>query len=318
MTNGRPVTGFSIDNLSITGICPAETVYVVRTFRSKKSSLIAALKAEDLVLELADGTSLGVSERLGGLLHGANHGRRTAEQNLDVARGSREALLEKSVSGQCRKTDAEDLTYLDHVRGDETDTTSPALRRVVEDVVDAETVVLLGQLLKLILHEDIVGVHVGEDQVDLGGVVSTVTGTVANDSLDDLVHGGDTSTTGDHTNVTAHVGSVHHGALGATDLHGLTNLQGSQVLGDVTLGVGLDKEIEVASLIVRGDGGVGADNLLTANGGGKRDVLTDGETQDIGGTGQGETVDSDIVRDVVLLLQGEVLEITGVEDLSGL
>jgi hypothetical protein len=51
------------------------------------------LEAEDLVLELADRTSLGVAESLGGLLHSADHGRRTAEEDLDVGGGGGEALL---------------------------------------------------------------------------------------------------------------------------------------------------------------------------------------------------------------------------------
>lgn len=118
----------------------------------------------------------------------------------------------------------------------------------------------------------------------------------------------------------AHVGGVHHGALGATDLHVVANLQFSKILGDVTLGVSLDEQIEVAGLVVGGDRGVRADNLLglTGDSGGERDVLTDGEAEDIGGTGEGKTVDSDIVRDLVLLLEDEVLELGGVQDLARL
>lgn len=56
-------------------------------------ALIRNLEAEDLVLELADRASLSESERLGGLLHGADHGRRAAEHNLDVASRGRETLL---------------------------------------------------------------------------------------------------------------------------------------------------------------------------------------------------------------------------------
>lgn len=51
------------------------------------------LEAEDLVLELADGAGLGVAERLGSLLHGADHRRRTAEKNLDIRSGSRKTFL---------------------------------------------------------------------------------------------------------------------------------------------------------------------------------------------------------------------------------
>lgn len=51
------------------------------------------LEAEDLVLKLADRAGLGVTERLGSLLHRADHRRRTAEQNLDVAGRGRETFL---------------------------------------------------------------------------------------------------------------------------------------------------------------------------------------------------------------------------------
>lgn len=212
------------------------------------------------------------------------------------------------------------MTHLDHIGGDEADAAGPALRRVVQHVVHAEAVVFLGELLQLLLEENVLRVDVGEDQVDLGGVISAVAGTVANDGLDDLEHGGDTSTTGDHTDVAAHIGGVDHGALGTAHLHGLADLKIGQVLRDVTLGVSLDQEVEVAGLIVRGDRGVGADDLLglAGNGGSERDVLADGQTEDIGGTGQGESVDADIMRDLVLLLEDEVLELGGVQDLARL
>lgn len=43
-----------------------------------------SLERENLVLELADGTGLLVSEALGGLLQATDHGGRTAEENLDI------------------------------------------------------------------------------------------------------------------------------------------------------------------------------------------------------------------------------------------
>lgn len=64
----------------------------------KPGLLVIRLEAEDLVLELADGAGLGVAKGLGGLLHGADHGRRTAEENFDVAGGCREALLIGKIS----------------------------------------------------------------------------------------------------------------------------------------------------------------------------------------------------------------------------
>jgi hypothetical protein len=56
-------------------------------------SLVDRLEAENLVLELADGPGLGEAERLGGLLHGTNHGRRATDEDLDVGGRGRETLL---------------------------------------------------------------------------------------------------------------------------------------------------------------------------------------------------------------------------------
>lgn len=53
------------------------------------------LESKDLVLELADGTGLFEAEALGGLFETANHGRRTAEQDLDVIGGLGEEFLLK-------------------------------------------------------------------------------------------------------------------------------------------------------------------------------------------------------------------------------
>ena len=54
------------------------------------------LEGENLILQLADRTSLRIAKRLGGLFHGANHRRRAAKQDLVLGDGAREALLVKS------------------------------------------------------------------------------------------------------------------------------------------------------------------------------------------------------------------------------
>lgn len=51
------------------------------------------LEAEDLVLELADRPGLGVTQGLGGLLHGADHGRRATDEDLDIGSGTGEVCL---------------------------------------------------------------------------------------------------------------------------------------------------------------------------------------------------------------------------------
>lgn len=64
------------------------------------------------------------------------------------------------------------------------------------------------------------------------------------------------------------------------------------MLGDVAGGVGLDEEIEVALVLIGGDGRVGADDFfgLAGDGGGEGNVLADGEAEDIGGIGELEAV----------------------------
>lgn len=209
-------------------------------------------------------------------------------------------------------------TNLDHIRSNETNTTVPALGRVVQHVVHTEAVVLLCQSVQFVLEQDILRVDVGKDQVNLGGVVASVAGSVTDDGLDDLEHGGDTGTTSDHTNVSAHVGGVDHGSLGSAHLHLISDLHVGQVPGDIALGVFLDQQIEVTGLIVRGDRGVRAHNLLGVSGdrSSERDVLADGQSQDVRGTRKGEAVDSDIVRDEGLLLERELLELIGGEHLA--
>lgn len=56
------------------------------------------LESKDLVFELADRTSLVEAQALCGLLQAADHGRRTAEQDLDVVGWGGEPFLGQSVA----------------------------------------------------------------------------------------------------------------------------------------------------------------------------------------------------------------------------
>ena len=66
------------------------------------------------------------------------------------------------------------------------------------------------------------------------------------------------------------------------------------MLGDVACGVGFDEEVEVALVVVRGNGRVGADDFfwlaVDGEGGAEGDVLADGEAEDVGGSGKAESV----------------------------
>lgn len=118
-------------------------------------------------------------------------------------------------------------THVDHVGSNVANATSPALRRLVENVVDADTSVLGSESIEILLEKNVLGANVGENQVDLGLVSSS---SATNDSTDDLEHGSDSGTTSNHTKVSDHVGGVNEGTLGTTDLDGLANDERSHVL----------------------------------------------------------------------------------------
>jgi hypothetical protein len=125
--------------------------------------------------------------------------------------------------------------------------------------VNADTRVLLSEGVEVLLEKNILGSNVGKDEVDLGLVSGS---SAANDGADDLEHGSDSSTASNHTKVSNHIGSIDKGALGATDLDGLTDGERGHVLGDVALRIRLDQEVDVAGLVVTRDGSVGTNNLL--------------------------------------------------------
>ena len=146
----------------------------------------------------------------------------------------------------------------------------------------ANVSILLGEGVKVLLEKDILGSDVGEDQVNLGDVS---VGSAADNGTNDLKHGGNTSATSNHTKVSNHVWGVRESTLGTAKADLLANGEGGHVLGDVTLRVGLDQEVDIAGLVVTGDGGVGSYDFLGAaiglrdistNG----DVLADGEAKD--------------------------------------
>jgi len=213
-------------------------------------------------------------------------------------------------------------TYLNHVRSHEANATSPAGRRVVEHVVHAEARVLTGELVQVLLQKNVLLVDVCEDEVDLGLISGS---SASEDSLGDLQHGSDTGTASNHTEVPHHVGSVNHGALGALDLQLVADLESCEVTADVTGGVALDEQVDIAGLNIGGDGGVGAHDFLVGNGlglgvldievGGDRDVLANGQAEDAVRGGQGEAVDSGVVGEDSLLGERELLEDGGVKDL---
>lgn len=138
-------------------------------------------------------------------------------------------------------------SYLNHVGSDKADSTSPAISWLVQNVVDAEALVLGSERIEILLEQNILLGDVGEDQVDLSAVTCLA---AANDGLDDLQHGSNTRTARNHTKVAHHVGCVGEGALGSTNADGLAHGERCKVLADITGGVRLDEQVEVAGLFI--------------------------------------------------------------------
>lgn len=83
------------------------------------------------------------------------------------------------------------------------------------------------------------------------------------------------------------------------------------MLGDVAGRVRLDEQVEVALVLVGGDGRVAAHDFLglAGDGGAERDVLADGEAEDVRGARELEAVDGRVVREDRLLRELKVLEL---------
>lgn len=177
------------------------------------------------------------------------------------------------------------MTNLDHICSHEANATSPAIRRVVQDVVYTEVVVESAQLIQVLLQQNVLRGNICKDQVHLRIVVG-----VPQDRFNDLQHWGDPGATGDHAKRADEVGAVVELALRPLDTDGLADFKTCDVFGDVAGGVGLNQEGELAFVVVGGDGRVGAHELLAVDAGGDGDVLADGEAEDVIGSGKVETV----------------------------
>lgn len=148
--------------------------------------------------------------------------------------------------------------------------------------MDTDASVLGGKGIEVLLEENVLRSDIGKDQINLGLIPG---GPATDNGPHDLQHRGDSGTTGDHSEVPNHVGSVSESTLGAADTDSLAHNERSHVLRDVALGVGLDEDVKVARLVVARHRSVRADNFL---GGAIRlgklstdgDVLADGETED--------------------------------------
>jgi len=189
---------------------------------------------------------------------------------------------------------------LEELLGDEALALRPVLRGLVKDVEGTEAVgVLVLELLKLVLEDNVVGGDVTVDERNLGLVL-----WVLEDSAGELVHGGDSGATSDQSDVVVLVGLPRVLGDGSLHLKRLARCHVVHVLGHDSTGVPLDDEVKVAGSVLVGDGGVWADRGL-----GHLRALVLGDER----TGDVETGDGILVIQLEPQLLGVV-----VDDLGGL
>lgn len=153
-------------------------------------------------------------------------------------------------------------SYFDHIGRDESNTTIPLLRGVVKHVVHPELVIFLRQSIQVLPQQNILRIDIGKDKIDLRGIVSSRPRPSPDDGTNDLEHGRNTGSAGNHAEMAHHIRGVHHGALGALDLHRLPDHERGDVLADVAGGIRLDQEIEVALLLIGRYRSVGSHDFL--------------------------------------------------------
>ena len=120
---------------------------------------------------------------------------------------------------------------LNVVLGNKTYATSPTLRRIVEHIVDVETIRVGGSKgIKLLFEKDVLEINIGIDEGELRLVIR-----VLQCSVDDLQHGRNTSTTGDHADLARQNWGIFEGTLRTTDANLIPNFEKREVAGDVAL-----------------------------------------------------------------------------------
>ena len=114
---------------------------------------------------------------------------------------------------------------LNLVLGNEADPTLPVRRRIVEHIVDLETVlVLLGEFVELMAQKDILSVHIRVNQGKFCAVKR-----IFQSCANDLKHWRNTRSPRDHSDFSRQGQVIFELALGSLDTYFVPNLQ----LGDV-------------------------------------------------------------------------------------
>lgn len=149
--------------------------------------------------------------------------------------------------------------FRNHILGHKPDTSIPALcRRDIQNVVNLKPLgVRIGQFIQLRFEQDVFEPYVGVDERDFGLVL-----WVLHDGTNNLQHRGNASATSDHSEVRNESRLVLELAFGTLDANRLTESEERKVAGDVAFLVGLDEQLEVASIIIGGNRRIGAHDVL--------------------------------------------------------
>lgn len=133
--------------------------------------------------------------------------------------------------------------FLDMLFRNETNTTLPSSRRVVQHIVNLEPVgEHCNEIVQLNLEKDIILVDVGVDEAELGRVSRVEKGVSS-----DLEHGSNPGSTSDHANFFCEGRSVLELTLGTLDSNFVPNLEQRKVPRNVSLLIGLEIIITTTS-----------------------------------------------------------------------
>jgi len=127
---------------------------------------------------------------------------------------------------------------------DKADTSFPARRRVIQNVIDPEAIREHGdEVVEFGPEQNIFLVDVGVDEAEFGRITR-----VEKSITDDLKHGCDTSSASDETELGGEFGRVFELALGPLDADFVASLDTREIARDVSLLIGLIKSTRMVQI----------------------------------------------------------------------
>jgi len=240
--------------------------------------MFVILEDEDCVFSLANGAGSRVLKGIKMSFHSRDHGRRTTDEDLGVRTRTRKVLG-------------------DVLFRDKADTSFPARRRVVQNVIDPEAIREHGdEVVEFGPEENIFLVDVGVDEAEFGRVTR-----VEKSITNDLKHGCDTSSASDETELGGEFGRVFELALGPLDADFVTSLDTREIARDISLLISFHYKVEMAKVVIASGGSIAADNILSINLSSYGYVLSGGKTEIVLWIGETETVEGGIGGNLDLL-----------------